>query len=142
MLDNRRTFIRAHRRNFFAHVCDLHGVCDHDLVCLLLTQIGKLFQHLLGRAQVKRRLIICILKAFTGHNNTAVHLILRIEKMYVAGRHDRLFVTLSELYDLPVQILQIFDRLAVLIVFPRHEHIIADRLDLQIIIEFHQTGDL
>ena len=62
--------------------------------------------------------------------------------MYVTRRHNRLFVAFSEHYDLPVQILQILDRLAVLIVLPRHKHIIADRLDLQIIIEIDQSCDL
>ena len=52
-------------------------------------------------------LIVCILKALARHDDTAVDLILRIEKMYVAGRADQLVPLFAKFNHFAVQILQI-----------------------------------
>ena len=63
--------------------------------------------------------------------------------MHIAGRNHRFLELFTKLYDSPVQIPQIFLAGYIVPVFvPHHEHVIADRLNLQIIVEFYQTGNL
>ena len=73
-----RTLIRPHRGNVLNHICDLIGICNHHLLCLVAAQVFELREHLFRSPQVQRRLVICILKSFPRHNNPAVDLILRI----------------------------------------------------------------
>ena len=62
--------------------------------------------------------------------------------MHIAGRHDHFVELFSEFYDLAVDLLKIFDRLYIGLVASKHKSIVADRLDLQIIIEIDQPCDL
>ena len=71
---------------------------------LCRSQIRKLLHHLLRRMEVKRCLLVGISKAFSCHNNSPVHLVFRIEKMHIAGRHHRLLELLPQPDDLSVQI--------------------------------------
>ena len=100
--DDRRTFIRAHRRHGVHHIRDQIGVGDHDFLRLVVAQILKLLQHLLRGAQVERRLVVRILVLSRGHDDPAVNLVLRIQKMHVAGSHHRFMERLADLHDFSV----------------------------------------
>ena len=63
--------------------------------------------------------------------------------MDITGSQHRLTQLFSQLYNLPVQILQILFRPDILAVFfPKHEGIISNRLNLQIIVKVRNTDDL
>ena len=131
------------RRYFLNHIRDLIRICNNNLFRLFTSQIGKFLQHFLRGTQIQRCLIIRIRKAISSHDNPSVNLILRVHKMHVTGGNHRLFKLFSQFHDPSVQIPKIFLGGYIIPVFiPHHKHVVADWLDLQIIIEFHQTGDL
>ena len=103
--NDRRTLVRPDRGNPLAHGGNPSGVGDHDLLRLVASQVLKLAEHFLCRAEIERRLIVAVLKALSCHDNPPVNLVLRIQKMHVAGGADRFVKPLSQLYNLPVQIL-------------------------------------
>ena len=72
------TLIRAHRRYGFYHIRNPVGIGNDDLLRLVTAQMRKLRQHFFCRPQIQRRLIIRIVKPFSCHNNTPVHLVLRV----------------------------------------------------------------
>ena len=130
--------------NIIDHVCDQICVGDHNLLCLCCAKILKFRQHLLRCAVKERCLLIRIGKALSCHNDAAVYLILRIQKMDITGCNNRLMILLSQSNNTAVdlhQIILILD-LWIFVVIAQHKLIIAKRLDLQIIIEAHQTVDL
>ena len=142
IFDDRRTLIRANRRNPLNHIRDLICISDHDLPGLVASQVFKFRQHLLRRAKVEGRLIVRILKALSGHDDPAVHLVLRIQEMHVAGGHHRLVKLLAKRNDLFVQPDQIILGFKSGTLSPQHELIVSQRLNLQIIIEIHQPRNL
>ena len=107
IFDDRRALVGVDRGDLFHHPGDLHRIVDHDLPRFCRAQVGKLIQHLLRRPEKEGRLGVCIVKPFSGHDDAAVNLILRIEEMYVTRRHNRFSEFFSQLHDLPVDILQI-----------------------------------
>ena len=63
--------------------------------------------------------------------------------MHITGCNYRFLKLLSKLNDLPVYLLQVFfgtDHIMLIICY--HKSVISNRLDLQVIIEFYQPGDL
>ena len=143
--DDGRTLVRPDRRELLHHVRNPVGVCDDDLVRLLLPQILELLQHLLRRAQIQRRLVVR-LRILKIHilKNPPVDLILRVQEMDVAGRTHGLAVLLSERDNPTVVVFQILDGLrlisevSILVIFRNgQKHVVADRLDFQIVIEIH-----
>ena len=139
IFNHRRAFIRPDRGNLLTHAGDFYRIGNHHLPGLLLPQILKFLQHLLRGAQIQGRLLVRVLKSLSGHNNPAVNLILRIQEMDVAGSHHRLVVLFSQPDDGAVVFLQLLHRLGILIVVPGHKHVVAQRLNLQIIIELHDA---
>ena len=137
-----RTFIRAHRRDFLTHIGDLPCVPDHYLFRLVGAEILEFLQHFLRRAQVKGRLFITVLKSLSRHNNPAVHLILRVQKMNVAGSTDRFSELVSQFHDLLVNVDQILLRIHSALFIPEHKAVVAQRLNFQVVIEPDQSGDL
>ena len=130
------------RRNFLYHICNLIGICNNNFLCLLTAQIGKFFQHLLCRSKIKRSLVVCIRKSIPCHDDTAVNLILRIHKMHVTGRNNRLSELISKFDDFLIQLDQILIGIyAVVFFICKHKCIISKRLDFQIIIKIDQSGD-
>ena len=145
MRDDGRTLVRPDWRELLHHVRDPVGICDDNLVRLLLAQILELLQHLLCRAQIQRRLIVR-LRILKIHilQNPPVDLILRVQEMDVAGRTHGLAVLLSERDNPTVVVFQILDGLrlipeiSILVIFRNgQKHVVADRLDFQIVIEIH-----
>ena len=63
--------------------------------------------------------------------------------MHIAGSHYRLVELFSQGHDLPVDILNILNGIYIPHTFRSdHEFVVATGLDLQIVIEFHQSGNL
>ena len=107
IFDDRRALVGVDRGDLFHHPGDLHRIVDHDLPRFCRAQVGELLQHLLRCPEKEGRLCVCIVKPFSGHNDTAVNLILWIEEMYVACRHNGFSEFFSQFHDLPVDISQI-----------------------------------
>ena len=136
--NHRRALIRPDRRNLLHPVGDPIGIVNDNLMGLFRTQIFKLLQHLLRRAQIQRRLLIRICKSLARHNDPAVHLVLRIQEMYVAGCNHRLMELLPQFNDLPVNFFQIFLILHLRnTVAGNHKTVISQGLYLQIIVVIH-----
>ncbi len=76
--NNRRTFIRTNRCHDINAIGNFIGIGNDNLFGLVTAKIFKLRKHLLSRPQVKRRLIVGILKALTRHDDPAVNFILGI----------------------------------------------------------------
>ncbi len=53
-----------------------------------------------------------------------------------------LYECLAQLYNPPVDILQLLDRVDGALLIPQHETVVADRLNLQIVVKLHKTEDL
>lgn len=68
-----------------------------------------------------------------GQQNVAVDLVLRLLKVYVAGGADGLSQLLAQPDDGAVKLPQFLLRLDIAVA--QHEHIVADGLDLQIVVE-------
>ena len=102
VIDNRRALVRADRGDSLTLVRDPSGVGDDHLLGLVRSQIFESRQHLLRGPQIQRRLVITVLKSFSRHDDAAVHLILGIEEMDVAGGAHRLAKPLSQPHDPPV----------------------------------------
>ena len=62
--------------------------------------------------------------------------------MHITGRADRLVELLAEGDDLPVDVHEIIHRLYRALLVPQHEHVVSERLDLQIIVEFYDLRKL
>ena len=140
--NHRRTFIRPHGRDSLTLVRNPSGVGDHHLLRLVRSQILELRQHLLRGPKVEGRLVVRILEALAGHDNPAVDLVLRVQKMNVAGGADRLVKLLSKLHNPLIQINQILAGLHRALLVPQHKFIVAKRLNLQVIIEIHNLVNL
>ena len=52
ILNNRRTLIRADRRNLLDHIRDQIGVLDHNFICFFRTKVCKFIQHFLRCTKV------------------------------------------------------------------------------------------
>ena len=128
------------RAHLLDHVGDEIGVGDHNLIGLLRRQVGKFVQHLLGGVEVKRGLVVRILKALPCHQNGAEDGIVLVHKVDVAGRHHRDAELVAQLDDRLVEILQLGGRLDGAIF--HHEGVVADRLHLQIVVEAGDAGKL
>ncbi len=143
VLDHRRALVRPYRRHGLDHIRDQVGVGDDHLLGLIASQIGELQKHLLRRPKIQRRLVIRIRESLSRHDDAAVDLILRIQEMHVTGSRHRLVELFPQPHDLPVDLHDIFH--GIYILHPLgldHELVVAKRLDLQIIIEIHKSGDL
>ena len=86
---------------------DQVGVFHHHLIGLLLAQIGELLEHLVGGLEVDGQVLVRVLKALGGQQDVAVDLVLRIQKMHVAGCHHGLAELLPQADDLPVELPQL-----------------------------------
>ena len=102
ILDDRRALVGVYRRDLLHHGRDLVGIFHHHLIGLRGTQIFKFPQHFLGCPQIQRCLVVRVAEPLSGHDDPAVHLVLRIQEMHVAGGHNRLFELVSQLQDLTV----------------------------------------
>ena len=143
ILDDGRVFVRMDRGDLIHHVCDLPRILDDHLAGLFAAEVIELRQHLVRRMEIKRRLKLRVGIAFRILQDRAVQRVVGIHEMHVSRRADRLSELLAEGDDLAVQISEVFVRLNVIIaVFPLEVGIVADGLDLQVIIEGDDAGKL
>ena len=119
---------------------DQLGVVDHDLMALLRAQIGEFIQHFLGGLEIQGGLIVAVLKAQTGLNDGTIDGILGVQEVDVAGGHHRLAQLLAQRHDAAVEVPQLL--LAFRQSLPEHEGVVADGLDLQIVVEGGDALDL
>ena len=115
------------------HIGDLVGVGDNHLICFIGAKIGKLIQHLIGRAEIERRLIVGVLKFHTGQQDGAEDRVFRLHKMHVTGCNNWFI----ELFTNPKDGFIVFNQL-IAVLRPaglNHKFIVAQRLDFQIIIK-------
>ena len=98
--------------NLLHHIRDTIGVLNNHLASLLVAQVGEFLKHLLCGTEIQRRLIICIVKAHTGHQNTAVHLVLRFHKVHVTSSTHRFVQGFAQAQDRARMFLQFLLALA------------------------------
>ena len=139
-VDVRRVVFPRHRTNHVTHVGDLIGVLHDYLIRPVLPEIGKFLQHFIRALKVQRRLIVRIGEALTRHQDTAERLILGFEEVYVTGGTARFsqFIRQAENIAVPVAQLLLVLRHALC----DHKVVVADRLNLQIVVERRQPLDL
>ena len=112
---------------------NLARVGDNDLIRLFLAQIGKLLEHFVRRLEIQRRLKVTVIIAHARLDDGAVDRVVRVKEVHVARCHNGNAQFLAQLHDGAVEVTQAF------VVFHRavahEERIVADGLNLQIIIE-------
>ena len=80
------------------------GILHHHLVGLLLAQIGKLLEHLVGGFKVDGQGLIRVLKALGGQQDVAVNFVLRVQEVDVAGGAHRLAQLLPQPHHRAVKV--------------------------------------
>ena len=118
-------------------VSNLSGIVNDHLMGFFFTQVAELFQHFVGGLKVQGGLIVAVVKALTGLNNRSINGVVGVEEMHVSRSHHGQPQFLAQLDDGAVQIPQTLIILD--LSFTHQESVIADGLNLQIIIE---AGDL
>ena len=141
VLDNRRTLVRVDRRDLLDHVGDPVCIFHDDLVGPLLAKVSELLEHLLRRVEVERRLAL-VLEPVAGLDDRPVDRILRIQEMNIARRHAHLPEIVRQLQYLFVDLAEVVVGLDAGHLVADHVFVVADRLDLEIIVEIHDLGDL
>ena len=117
----------------FHHVCNFVRVVNDDLVAFLGPKIAEFLQHLIGRLEVERRLIVAVFKPHAGLNNGTVDGVVRIHEMDVAGGDNRDAQFFAQAHDLPVQVPE---RILIgHLPLADEKGIVADGLDFEVIIE-------
>jgi len=124
---------RGQQFDFLDTVGDAPGIVDDHLVGGLLPQIGKLLQHLLRGLEVDGQGLVRVGELLAGQQDVTVNLVLRLLEMDIAGSADRLAQLLAQTDDGAVEVPQLLLRANVPLA--EHEHIVADGLDLQIVVK-------
>ncbi len=141
VLDDRRAFVRPDRRNGIHPVRNAVWIGDDNLLALSRAQVGEFLHHLIRRPQVERCRILLPVHAHAVLDDRAVDLILRIQEMHIARRHNRLSVLLAQLHDLPVDVQHVLLALDVLIaVGINQEPVVGPGLNLQIIVKINDPS--
>ena len=136
----RRIVFARHGTDDVAHVRDHVGVLDHDLIRAVLTQIGKFAEHLVRGLEVERRLVVRVAEPLPRHQDAAECLVLRLEEVHVAGRAAGFAQLVCETQDVAIPVAQLLFILG-LTLFD-HEPVVADGLDLEIIVEGRKPLEL
>ena len=123
-----------------APVGDQIGVFHHHLMRLLLSKIGKLLQHLVRSLEIDWQGLVGVLKPLRGQQDVPIYLVLWVQEVDVAGGADWFPQLLPQLDDGTVEVPQLL--LSADHPLTKHEHIIADRLYLQIVIPGGNTLQL
>ena len=139
-VDERREHALRDGAHLLDEIRDPVGVRHHNLVCLLLAEIGKLLQHFRRGAEIERRLVVCVAVALAGHEDAAVIGILRVHEVHVARGDNRLAELFAQADDRAVEFTQLF--LILDLAIADHKRVVADRLDLQVIVKFRDAAQL
>ena len=127
-----RIQVRRQQLEFLHLVGDGTGIGDHHLVGLLLPQVGKLFQHFICGLKIDGQGRVGVRELFGGQQDMAVDLVLGLQEVDVAGGADGLAQLVSQPDDGAVELPQLLLRLHVAV--SQHESVVAQGLDLQIVI--------
>ena len=116
------------------------GVGDDDLFRHVLAEVSKLRQHLLGVAEEDGAVPVGVGELLGSLEDLAVLLVLGVEKMHVRGGDDGLAHLFPQLVDGAVVVLQDphVGHGAVI----HQEGVVADGLDLQIVVELRDLFEL
>ena len=112
---------------------------DH-LVGLFLAEILKFTEHLVRCAEVDGQRRVRVGEFLGGQQDMAVDLVLRLLKMHVAGGDNPLAQLFAEPDDGAIEVAQLL--LAPSRTLAQHEAIVADGLDLEIIVEGRDALEL
>ena len=124
----------------FHPVGDQVGVGDHHLEGLVPAQVAELLQHLVRGVEIQGRLLVAVLEALGVLDDGAEDGVLRVQEVHVArGAHGdaQLF---AQPDHLAVHIPQGF--LVVRQALPEHKGVVADGLDLQVVVEARDLLEL
>ena len=108
-------------------------VRDNDLLRLFRAEVGKFVEHLLRRAVIERHGLVRVGEFLGRQQDAAEDLLLGIEKVHVARRHNGLAELLAELHDAAVEVAQGF--LAAHGTVVEQEVVIGQRHDLKIVVK-------
>ena len=140
VLDDRRAFVGADRRNHIDPGRDPVRIGDDNLLALRISQIGKFLHHLIRRLQIQRCRLLLLIHAHAVLNDGAVDLVLRIQKMHISGSDNGLSVLLSEADNLPVDVQNVLlAPNALIAVRLDEEFVVSSWLDFQIVVEIHNS---
>ena len=139
-IDEGRKHTRRNRADLFHHICNFIGILHNHFVSLFLAQISKLLEHFGGGTVIKGRLLVGVGKALSGHQDFPVIAVMGIHKMNVAGSDHRFVQFLSQLDDGAVKLSKLL--LCLNGAVPEHEHIIAQGLNLQIVVKLRNADQL
>ena len=115
------------------------GVDDH-LVRLFFSKVAELLQHLVRGFEVQGRLVVAVVVAQTCLQNGAVDGVLGVEKMHVPGGDHGLVQLFAQGDDFAVEFPQVL--LVAGSAGAEHEAVVADGLDLQIVVPAGDALDL
>ena len=116
------------------------GIFDNHLVGLFGPQVGKFVQHFLGGFEIQGRLQIGVAVALAGLDDGAEDGVLGIQEMHVAGGHHRQAQFFAQAHDAAVVFPQ--GLLVGHLAFPDQEGVVAQGLDLQVVVEPGDFGQL
>ena len=133
----REQLSRGQQFDLLHHIGDAAGIVHHHFFRFFFTQIGKLTEHFIGGLEVDGQTFVGIGEFLAGQQHVAVNLVLRFLKMDIAGGTDGLTQFLTQTNDNTVELAQLFLRLH--LALSQHKLVVAQRLDLQIIVEGRNT---
>ena len=105
-LDGRRVCSLGYRTDILNHIGNGVGVGYYDFLRLFCAKIAEFLQHLIGGAQVQRRLVIGVLEALPCLQYLTEYPVLLVHEVDVAGGNHRLVQLLAELDNAHVQLAQ------------------------------------
>ena len=122
------------------HVGDHVGVGDHHLEGLFLPEVGEFLQHFLGGAEVEAAVLVEVLELHARLEDLSVDVVLGVEEVGVAGGHHGLAILLAQGHHLAVEVPQLL--IVLELALGDHEAVIDDGLDLQVVVELDDLGDI
>ena len=133
VLDLRGKEVLGQQLDRLDHVGDGAGIRDDDLARGLLAEVGEFRQHLVGRAEIDRAVAVGVRELLGRLEDFSILLVLGVEEVDVARRDDHFAELLAQVQDRAVIVLQhglVLDHA----VF-HQKAVVADRLDLQIVVK-------
>ena len=109
------------------------GVLHDHLVRLFLAEIRKFLEHFLGRTVIEVNIAVGVGELLSRKQNLTVQLVRVVHEMRVTGCNDGNIQLFAQSHDLTVEVAK--PLLAVDLTLGKQEAVIADRLNLKVIVE-------
>ena len=122
------------------HIGNEIAVGNDHLVSFFLAEIAEFLQHLFCGTVVKPDIAIGILELHARKQDFSVDLIFLVEEMGITSSDDGLIIFLTQCHDLAIELAEAF--IVCNGAFRHKETVIANGLNLEIIIKFHDLLDL